>query len=90
VKKFYENQETMVSTTERLRLFNISLEERLETSSKLQVLWLQTVQLITNRHNPHPLQRGETDSSVFRFYNRVRPPELSESDSDSDEDAGIL
>ena len=84
VHTFYENQETMVLPTDRLRLFDISLAARLETAPKLQVLWLQTVQLIANRHNPHPLQRVETDSSVFRFYNRARPPETSESDSDAD------
>jgi hypothetical protein len=88
VHKFYENQETMVPPTDRLRLFDITLAARLETAPKLQVLWLQTVQLIANRHNPHQLQRVETDASVFRFYNRVRPPEPSE--SDSDEDAGNL
>ena len=85
VHKFYENQETMVPPTERLRLFDLPLADRLETAPKLQVLWLQTVQLIANRYNPRPLQRAETESSIFRFYNRVRPPEPSESDSD-DED----
>jgi hypothetical protein len=73
------------SATDRHRLFDLSLAERLETLPKLQVLWLQTVQLIANRHNPPTLQRAETDSSVFRFYNRVRPPEPSESDSEEED-----
>ena len=53
----------MVPPTDRLRLFDTPLTTRLETAPKLQVLWLQTVQLIANRHNQHPLQRVETDSS---------------------------
>ena len=39
--KSYEKQETMVPPTERLRLFDLSLiAARLQTASRLQVLWL--------------------------------------------------
>ena len=86
MENFYENQETMIpSATDRRRLFDLSLAERLETVPKLQVLWLQTFQLIANRHNPSTLQRVEMDTTVFRFYNRVRPPEPSEPDSEEED-----
>jgi len=82
----------MAPRTERLRLFDLPLAARLETAPKIQVLWLQTVQLIANRNSPHPsvAAGGDgPDSSEFLFYNRVRPPEPSP-ESDSDEDAGNL
>jgi hypothetical protein len=51
-------RETMVPSTDTFRLFDTSLAARLETAPKLQVLWLQTVQLIANRHTETLLPPG--------------------------------
>ena len=80
----------MVTAEERVRLFEMPLEERLQTNTNLLVLWLQTVQLIANRQLPYWSRQTTARLSLYKFFNRVRPPELDEvspfdSDGDGDE-----
>ena len=75
VTDFYANQEILVTVEERARLFDIPLDERLNTNVNLLVLWLQTVQLIANRQLPPWWRQTAARLSLYKFFNRVRPPE---------------
>jgi len=79
----------MVTAEERDSLFAMPLEERLQTNAKLLVLWLQTVQLIANRQLPYGSRQPTARLSLYKFFNRVRPPELEDAspfDSDGEMD----
>jgi hypothetical protein len=90
VTDFYANKEALIVTEEeRERLFDVSLEERLQMNPNLLVLWLQTVQPISNRQLPYWLRQTTARLSLYKFFNRVRPPEPDEAslhDREEDDD----
>jgi hypothetical protein len=78
VTEYYENKDILAPAEERDRLFEMPLDERLQTNPNLLVLWLQTVQLIANRQLPYWRRQTTARLSLYKFFNRVRPPELDE------------
>jgi hypothetical protein len=78
VTDFYANKEALIVTEEEWERLYVSLEERLQMNTNLLVLWLQTAQLISNRQLPYCLRQTTARLSLYKFFNRVRPPELDE------------
>jgi hypothetical protein len=89
VTEYYDNKDTLVTEDERKNLFDLPLTERLQTKSNLLLLWLQTVQLISNRQLPYSLRQTTGRLTLYKFFNRVRPTELEETslhDRENDDD----
>jgi hypothetical protein len=92
VTDFYANQDILVTAEERDRLFDVPLDERLQTNVNLLVLWLQTVELIANRQLPPWWRQTTSRLTLYKFFNRVRPPEQPDGtlhDNEEDDDTSL-
>ena len=92
ITDFYANQDILVTPEYRERLFDVPLHEKLKTNINLLVLWLQTVELIANRQLPPWWRQTTSRLTLYKFFNRVRPPEQPDGtlhDNEEEDDTSI-